>query len=575
MLIRCSVWVVLLMLCITPKSYAQMPFYHYFDDTIRPGYRISGEFDSIDVKLSAYQSTMPTFWRPTLEPFDLTRTYLSVPIGTLPRRYSSIPHVGLQYSFGTKLSQQAGISYTQALTPNQFIQLNYTRNNSNGAIRNAAYERNHFELMHLLRRKRYASQIELLFDGNIRGANGGVLGDTVDATLPLEFSEVEKSDALITQRYFHADWKHFFSFTEDSLIKTGFYVAPHYRIENRLYQETGDIAALYGVVNIDSTETYDRWERSEIGGTAGYFFHTRQFSVNAGLKTTYWDYDNLSRHSDTTEVGIASDLVVDLFNAITLKANGFYTFVGAIGEKALTAKLLYNPSFATVSINFLFNQLFPRNYQRAYYSNTASYDWQQKTLITTSKLEARIVSRRSFLPVSGGISFTNVLNNPFFLNNTWNQDTLSNLSFLSADIRADLKWRKLFVQPALRYQSSTFDYVPAFQLSARIGFDGYLFKAKKLRATIGIEAGYCTSYGLLDYIPMMDAYVLQPGGPLRTYEAMPKLHVFTQLELGFFRWFIRVENLEQTFWSPTNQEALGYPVVPVQLRIGLSWDLFN
>jgi hypothetical protein len=204
------------------------------------------------------------------------------------------------------------------------------------------------------------------------------------------------------------------------------------------------------------------------------------------------------------------------------------------------------------------------------------YSWQTKTLISTTKLDATVRFKRKWLPVAAGASFTNVLNNPFFTGAAWRQDTLSNLSFVQTFIRADLKWKKLFFQPAVRFQSSTFgNFVPAMQLSARIGFDGYLFKAKKLRATFGIDAGYTSAFALLDYVPFMDTYVLPAAGS-RSYTAMPKLHAFTQFELGFFRWFIRVENIEQTFIAPpVNQEALGYPVVPLQLRIGLSWDLFN
>jgi hypothetical protein len=56
---------------------------------------------------------------------------------------------------------------------------------------------------------------------------------------------------------------------------------------------------------------------------------------------------------------------------------------------------------------------------------------------------------------------------------------------------------------------------------------------------------------------------------------MMKLHFYTQFDLGYFRWFIRVENIEQTFVKPTNFEGVGYPVTPLQLRFGVSWDFFN
>ncbi|MGH2257767.1 hypothetical protein ACQ1ZF_14845, partial [Enterococcus faecalis] len=64
-----------------------------------------------------------------------------------------------------------------------------------------------------------------------------------------------------------------------------------------------------------------------------------------------------------------------------------------------------------------------------------------------------------------------------------------------------MKWRKLFFQPEIRLQQSTLNWTPDFQALARLGFDGFLFKAKKLRATIGVEAGYTGSYQLLGYVP--------------------------------------------------------------------------
>lgn len=575
MSVKTWVWLVVL-LCIRLNGYAQLPFYHYFGDSILPGYRISGNFDSIDVKLGTYQSTLPMFWRPALDGFDPAKISFSANTSPNAKRYSSIPHVGLQYSFGTNLSQQAGISYTQALTGNQFIQLDYTRNSSNGAIRNSGFESNRFELSHLIRGKRYASQIELLFDGSLRETNGGLFNDSTDEAISLEFNDVEKSAATLTQRYFHADWKHFLSFTQDSLIKTGVYLAPRYQIENRRYQETGDIVAIYGIANIDPNQTNDYWERSEMGAVGGYFFHTERLAINAGFNTTYWDFDNLIRKSDTVETGLVSDLALDLLPVLKLRANGAYTLTGASGEKELAAVLSYKPAFADASVSFSFQQVYPKNYQRSYYANALNYSWQNKQLTTTARLNGTIHSKKRMLPLTATFAFTNVLNQPFFLNNSWRQDTLTNLSFLQISLRADLHWKKLFFQPFVRFQQSNFDYVPAVQTSARFGFDGFLFKAKKLRATIGADAGFTTSFSLLDYVPMMDTYVLPVNTTTaRSYEAMFKLHVFTQFELGFFRWFIRVENIEQTFLKTTNQEALGYPVVPLQIRIGLSWDLFN
>jgi len=558
------------------KGLAQMPFYHYFEDTIRPGYRISGAFDSLDVNVADYQSTLPSAWRPSVDAFDLDRTFSSPHIAA-PKRFSAITHVGLYYSIGSANSQKAGIAYTQSLTKDQFIQLNYQRVSGNGAMRSSSLESNHFDVAHLVRKTRYASQVNLLFDGTDRSLSGGLLGDSLNSDFDLIFQAVEKSGALLNKRYFSVDWANFISFTRDSLIKTGIYLTPLYNTETRRYQETGDIDSLYGSVNIDSVNTYDFWQRSEVGGTAGYFFHTNLFSINGGLKGAYWEFDNLDTFSDTAEFTIVSDIIFKLSDRIELKGNGSYNLAGAFGEKSLGGTLAFKTGFADLRLKASYADEYPENYQRRNYGNAYSYGWNNRTLVSRTKAGIHAQIRNRFVPVQAAAEFQNYRNFPFFINNQWDQDTLTNLSFVHFSLRADFTLGKFFIQPAIRVQSG-FIYVPALQLFARAGFNGYLFKAKKLHAAIGLEGGYCSSYTLLDYVPMMDTYVLQAPdsqGSSRSFTPMPKLHVFAQFELGFLRWFIRVENIEQLMTEDVNQEALGYPVVPLQIRLGLSWDLFN
>lgn len=557
--------------------HSQSPFFHYFQDTLKPGHRVSGTFDSIDVTISTVQTTLPTLHSPNRTLFQPRDWYNTSSLPQKSLRFSSIPHVGLYYSFGSNTSQQAGITYTQALSANQFAQMDYNRISSAGAIRNAAFENNRFQLNHLIRLRRYASQLRVAFDGTNKGLNGGFVGDTVeDPSQPIEFNAVNKPDASLRERRFEVDLWQFLSFTKDSLLKTGLYVRPRFRIQNRLFEESGDMATIYGVANIDPDRTRDHWERSEIGATAGYFFHTRTFAVNAGVFARYWDFDNLSRHSDTTETGLSADLSLQINNNIALRASGELTLTGATGENNLTAGLSYRNAVFSLSGSVMFQQKYPDNYQRFFYGNVLDYSWQNKQLTTTSGIQVNAASFWKYLPLKAAFDLVNVQHNPFFVGNQWRQDTLVSLSVMSFRVHADLKWRKLFFQPEIRLQQSTLNWIPDFQALARLGFDGFLFKAKKLRATIGVEAGYTGSYQLLGYVPVMDTYVLTDGSAqVSRFNEMPKLHVFTQYELGFFRWFIRVENIEQAFLKTVNMEAIGYPVVPLQLRIGMSWDLFN
>jgi hypothetical protein len=154
----------------------------------------------------------------------------------------------------------------------------------------------------------------------------------------------------------------------------------------------------------------------------------------------------------------------------------------------------------------------------------------------------------------------------------WRQDTLTDLTIFQASLRSDLSFGKLILQPSLHFASSDQAFLSGYQAYLRLGFRGALFKAKKLQTVIGLDAGYLGAYNLLDFDPLFHVYTF--SSTAKTFDAMPKLHVFANFDLGFFRWFLRVENIEQSFWK-SNQQLIGYPVVPLQLRFGFSWDLFN
>jgi hypothetical protein len=150
---------------------------------------------------------------------------------------------------------------------------------------------------------------------------------------------------------------------------------------------------------------------------------------------------------------------------------------------------------------------------------------------------------------------------------------LQNVSLLQFNLRSDLSIGKLLIQPSIISYSGTLNNAPSLLASLRFGYNGTIFKAKKLKVAIGIDAGYRTAYQLVDYNRLLDAYVLSSKNS--TYAAMPKLHAFANFDLGYFRWYLRFENIEQSWIKSVNMEAIGYPVVPFQLRFGVSWDLFN
>ena len=550
---------------------AQSPFGNYFQDTLKPGHRISGKLDSVDANLATYQHTLPGDFNPFLFQFsfsDLNTVWVKPQL----RRFSSIPHIAFEYSMGSKSAQFGKITYTQAIDSNTFIQFDYIRNSTAGNLRNSSFERNTAQLMLMHRSRYYGTILDVSFYGSNNRLSNGTIGDSVREGFALQFQEVDKSNTENKIKEFHIDWKNYISFTKDSLQKIGLLLQPRLDIQNLRYLETDTLEGIYGFYNYDSLNTADYWELASLKMNGGVFYKNRGFNIEAGLGTRYWDYDNMLIHQDTTEIHGFAALDMNI-KGYMLNAAANYTFVGANGETQITAEAKKAFRTNVFSASGSFSRKYPQNYQRAYYGNTLTYDWTNKELFTKSALNLNWVNKNRFVPFFAQAFVENNSKMPVFIQNKWRQDTLISLNVLGIQAGFEYSYKKLLVQGRASYRESTGDLLPNWMFSGRIAYNGGLFKAKKLKTVTGIEIGYISHYQLLDFVPQMNTYTFVNS--LRQFNDMMKLHFYSQFDLGYFRWFVRVENIEQTFVRPTNFEGVGYPVTPLQLRFGVSWDFFN
>ncbi len=550
---------------------AQSPFGNYFQDTLKPGHRISGKLDSVDANLATYQHTLPGDFNPFLFNFsfsDLNTAWLKPQL----RRFSAIPHIAFEYSMGSKLAQFGKITYTQAIDSNTFIQFDYIRNSSNGNLRNSGFERNSAQLGLMHRSKYYGTVLDVAFYGNVNQFAGGLLGDSIREGFALQFQEVEKSNSGNRTKEFHIDWKNYISFSKDSLQKMGLILQPRLDIKNQRYYDRDTLEAIYGFYNYDSVNTNDYWELSSLKLNGGIFYKNRGFNIEAGLGTRYWDYDNLVIHQDTTEAFGFAALNLDI-KGYSLNATANYTFVGATGETQISADANKAFRMNSFSASGSFTRQYPENYQRFYYGNNLSYSWTNKVLSTRTSLKLNWTNKNRYVPFFLQAFVENNSKIPVFIQNKWRQDTLMSLNVLGVQAGFEYSFKKLLLQGRASYRESTGDLLPNWLISGRVAYNGGLFKAKKLKTVTGIEVGYISHYQLIDFVPQMNTYTLLSTG--KQFNDMMKLHFFSQFDLGYFRWFIRVENIEQTFVKPTNFEGVGYPVTSLQVRFGVSWDFFN
>lgn len=566
-------FIFVIIVSVATKVEAQTVFFAPFEDSLAPGYRVSGSLDSTDWNCILQPYSNSPF---RLKPSRLTSVseYFQPFAPTFSkRRYSSIPHVGLLYAFGSAGTQTAKITYTQQTDTNHYLQFDYTKNFSNGAMRNANYDVNQFDFKWTSLYNRYAQRTELLFYSAIDGLNGGLLGDSLSNTLGLAFQEVKKADAISEQKAVKFQSAHYWSFIQNESIKTGIFGSANVHVNNRRYTETGDLSVLYTIVQDDSTSTMDFYQFSSVAGQAGYFFETKPFALSFGPKISQINYDNRNLHQDSVLLNMIGDVSYAFKKSVRLNSHLDINLAGALGEMTSQTQLstdVYGWKFVA---NVLFERAYPNWNQRAYSGNNLVYSWGNKQLATRLKGNAGI--GRSFgqqsLKVTAGIE--QLTNEVLFIDKRFRQDTLTSISHIYEKVVADLHWKKMVFQPSLTFHQVSYDLIPALQFNARLGYQGTLGKRKKLQTVLGVEGAYYSGFEHTAFVPIVGTYTFSSSGT--GFQPMYNVAVFGQFDLGFLRWFFRVENLEQIGNTAPQQEALGYPILPLQIRLGISWDLFN
>lgn len=552
-------------------SWAQSPFGYYFQDTIKPNHRISGSLDSVDHYLATYQQTLPGFFNPNSFQFsyaDLNRTWYT----PYKKRYSAIPHVAFAYSMGSKMAQFGRVTYTQTIDTNTYLQFDYTRNSTNGNLRNSKFERNSVQLGLMHESRYYGTILDVSFAFDNTQQSDGLRGDTLRSGYPLAFQASTKNNASYKQRQLAVSWKNYISFVKDSTHKFGLLLQPQFEIRNFRYTESDTLEGIYGFYNYDSVTTSDYWEASSLRLNGGVFYRNNAFQLEGGVSARYWDYDNLIYHSDTTEIAAFAAFNVN-WKGIRIDALGNMTFIGALGEKDVLVTAQKQLKKNDLSLQLGFAQKYPDLAQRAYYGNTLQYSWQNRILATRSHLQLNWKNNNRILPFGLRVFGESNTKMPVFLSGKWRQDTLTNLNVAGVELNFEYRYKVLLIQGRASYRVSSQNVLPNWLTFGRLAYNGTLFKGKKLKTVTGVEVGYISPYTLLDYAPVANTYYFGASG--QRFGEMMKLHFFTQFDLGYFRWFIRVENIEQTFLKKPTYQAIGYPVTPFQFRFGVSWDFFN
>ncbi|MDX1447052.1 putative porin, partial [Lishizhenia sp.] len=112
-----------------------------------------------------------------------------------------------------------------------------------------------------------------------------------------------------------------------------------------------------------------------------------------------------------------------------------------------------------------------------------------------------------------------------------------------------------------------------FISSNRIAYNTPMFKAEKLKLNIGFDIQYLSGYNSMLYLPEMSLYSPVVGAA-NTGDYFV-VHAFGAIDLDPFRLFLRAENLSSLWNDERIRVDDNYTIMPMFLRLGVSWDFFN
>jgi len=551
-------------------------------DTITYAHRIGGSLDSIDLLNGSNSATFPGGGWNTRSNILTTNFILNSPSGQLfwslpqfkPFKFSGLPHLGVAYMFGSTAQQYVKAEYEQSFRQNVMLNVDYEKRSSNGILRNSAFDHEQVALSLKKVGLTYSFDLRSAYNSSKISQSGGIVADSLPRDYALGFIPVNRTDSEVKTKRANVGFSQYLDFVKDSTKASGVFMDSEFKLKKFNLNESDTIYGLYPVIHFDSLQTSDQHQHSSISASPGIFYSDRYSSIKLSPSVNYWRFYNLGRFNDTLEIGSNGEIEIHR-KKTQLLWKGNVNFVGAQGEWKQGVQLKYISPLIGLSLHSDVQSVLPDYYQRYALGNNASPIGPHWDRQFRQYHEVRITEDLKKIFFELNLNYSNARNNYWFVDSTWRNDTLTDISNFQLGATVAKNFGLLHLQLNYKFTKSIdqLNYIPQNQLFTRVYVKGGIFKARKMIAYAGIEAGYLSTYQALGYLPQVAALSFLPTG--RTLPNQTVLHFYSGFQIEDFKFFFRLENL-QSFWADkTNQSILGYPVAPFQIKLGITWDFFD
>ncbi len=560
---------------------AQESYLHRVIDTIKISTRMGGDkLDSIDLIYTEKYITTPSSFHS--HPFGkFGNDYFSFFANQFKQnrilqnpvfRYTALPHLGAHYGFGSKGTQYLVVNYDQSFSIKTHFTLSYTRNVATGAFRFNAFANDLFSIGVIHNGDHWSHSVSATTFKQHRNLSGGVSSFDEIIKYGLDFAKVRKqntSDSL-TQLNINTETQYKIQ-KKDSLNYLSFVFNNNLNIDKRVFREQDSLTIWYpGQILFDTTKTRDLTQLSRLDNQFGILYKKHGFTSTFLIDKGYWIYKTFSQQ-------IRNELdFIAKFNfkkeSWLFESKNQLNIVGANNQSSFFVFLNKKGEKCDFSLNINQTNLLPTPMQRVYITNTLSYVLDELKLqhIQTAKLEFKLKTKQAFhFSLFGG----NFKNQYYFLKNRWRNDTLRNVSQLSVQIKGDLNYKMVHLQPNL-----TINFIDKVQLIPKYDLRARLFLSKELKRkgtliNIGTDFNYKSTYQLMTFDDRISLYKMDYQNSY--FLDYMNIDAYISMQMDEFRMYFKMENIDNYWNLPNASFVKNYPTSPVIMRLGLTWDFFN
>ncbi len=570
-----------LVLILSVSINAQESFLHKKLDTIKASYRTGGEkLDSLDLIFSEKFITTPgSFYANPFGKFG--NNYISFfesiskqnrDLKAIEYKYSAIPHLGAYYAFGSKGTQYFVFNYNQSFSKKTHLATQYKRHVASGAFRNNAFSNDEFSIGLLYKGKRLINDLSLSSFKQQRNLSGGIFSFDEIELYGIDYAKVKKNNSSDSiSRFLIKTETEYGILKKDSLHKIAFILKNKLVIDKRVFREKDSLLKWYpNSIYIDSFNTRDLSQLSRLDVQSGIRYKNQNTRIELLIDKGYWKYKTLS-HQYKNELDFIANLYFEN-NKWNVQLENQYNIVGANNQ----FKYSINLAKLGRKVDFLCNinkiGLLPTPMQRAYFTNTLNYNLTDLKLQNTQSAIITLKTKQKQSIILSAY-YSNYKNHYFFIKNSWRNDTLNSINHFTLKASGDFSFGLLHIQPNISINLlDKVQLLPKYDLRSRF-FISKIFKRPATVLNFGIDVNYNSTYQLMTFDDRIAIFKMNfNNGYFKDYLM---LDGFTSLQIDELRMYFKIENLDSFWTNRINSIAMGYPIAPFIMRLGLTWDFFN